>query len=270
MTETCRRFIFEEQDILGVVISMPKALQAVLDCHHYPAAVEKLLAECLIANTMMASFLNQKGELTTQLNAGGSISVLVAKSNADLNIRGVSQFEVTADQQQLEMDFSAAQLMITFYPEQKNEPTQSIVDIHASSVSESLERYFLQSEQVPTLIFLDHAKGFGLLLQKMPGEKDLESTYWKKLRVTLADLIIDKPVDDIEACLKNTFSDQLIRVFDPEPVQFLCPCSEERMLSAVRTLSQEDINELLKEQGAIDIVCEYCLHEYQFSASELE
>ena len=91
-----------------------------------------------------------------------------------------------------------------------------------------------------------------------------------KFRENLNHIRLEKPVLDFESWLKVNFSDQLIRVFDPEPIRCVCPCSQERMLAALKTLSQEDIDDLIKEHGSIEIVCEYCLHEYQFSASELD
>ena len=68
--------------------------------------------------------------------------------------------------------------------------------------------------------------------------------------------------------LRENFSEYDIQLFDGRSVQFLCHCSSEKMLVAIKSLGQSEVDAMLEEQEAIDVTCEYCNHTYRFSPDE--
>ncbi len=268
MTSLCQRFIFEQQDVCGVVVNMRAAIDKALSCHHYPASVEKSLADCLIASVLVASRMKTRGDITLQLHGGGSIKLLVAKCDPQLNVRGVAQYDLAVEQNILAADFSAGNLVISYSPVAVGEVSQSVINLQGESVAVSLEHYFLQSEQIPTALMLDYKTGLGFLLQRMPGKHEADNQEWMRLCQDLANVesISDNFV--VTELLQNTFPDRLIRLFDAEDVNFRCACSRARMHTALMTLSQPELTTMFSEKSDIEMECEYCLQNYSFTAAE--
>ena len=270
MISGCARFIFEQEHICGAVVSMPEAVQAVLQCHHYPKTVSQPLSECLIASVLLSSRLKVRGELTLQLNGGGAVRLFVAKCSADLVVRGVAQYDMTADQSQLQMDFSQGNLVVSFNAEGAHQPTQSIVSLQGMSTVDSLQHYFLQSEQIPTLLVIDHAQSVGIMLQRMPHAGEPNNELWSGLRQKMTEFIDQVQHHTVEEVLMSLFAEHDVRLFESRDVQFGCTCSRKRMHTALCTLSTEDLQSLLHEKKTVDMQCEYCLSEYQFGVVDIQ
>jgi molecular chaperone Hsp33 len=266
----CRRFVFEQEHICGVVVSMQEAVSSVLQCHHYPTTVSQSLTECLIASVLLSSRFKERGELTLQLNGGGAVRLLVAKCSADLAVRGVAQYDLTADQSQLSMDFSQGNLVVSFNLERASQPTQSIVALQGLGVVDSLQYYFLQSEQIPTLLNIDHERCLGLMLQRMPHDGEPNNQLWDSLRQQVQAFTLQAQNGTVEDVLISLFAEQNIRLFEQRPVKFSCVCCKERMQTALLTLTNEDLQSLLHERESVDMQCEYCLSNYQFSAQDIQ
>ena len=55
----------------------------------------------------------------------------------------------------------------------------------------------------------------------------------------------------------------------PQNVSFRCTCSRERCADALITLSEDDVKEMLEQDGNIDMNCEYCGTHYLFDAVDI-
>ena len=214
--------------------------------------------------------MKNRGDLTLQLNGGGSIRLLVAKCDATLNVRGVAQYDLAVEQEILSADFAAGNLVITYQSAVQAESRQSIVNLQGGSVAESLEHYFLQSEQIPTILTIDHTSSMGLMLQRMPGEKTVDNVAWNKLRDSVVSFPQLRANRSVEEALQFAFPHELIRLFPAEPVSFACPCSKGSMRNALRSLPDGELLDIFSEQDSIGMECEYCLEKYTFSAADLE
>ena len=73
-----------------------------------------------------------------------------------------------------------------------------------------------------------------------------------------------------DTLLHRLFPQDPVRVFPADALRFQCSCSRERTLRAIGTLPDSELRELIAEQRRVDVECEFCLQEYQFSPVELE
>ena len=60
------------------------------------------------------------------------------------------------------------------------------------------------------------------------------------------------------------------RLFAASAVHFACRCSAERVAGLLRSLGAQEIHEVLSEQGAVTVTCEFCGRPYRFDAVDVE
>ena len=59
-------------------------------------------------------------------------------------------------------------------------------------------------------------------------------------------------------------------VYQPEPVDFKCVCSKERILNAIRGLPLDELEELAQEEKGIDMTCHSCGKVYHVDMDEIK
>jgi molecular chaperone Hsp33 len=75
---------------------------------------------------------------------------------------------------------------------------------------------------------------------------------------------------DAETVLRRLFWEETLARFEPlagdNGPRFACTCNRERVGKMILNLGQEDAEDLLQEQGRIDVSCEFCGKHYHFDA----
>lgn len=269
-----QHFVFENKKIRGIIVRLNDSLTTILDQHQYPENVGHLLAESLTATALMATTIKAKGRLILQIQNQGAISLLVSKCNDTMGLSGLAKWDDNVAIESLEKTLDQGKLVMTFLQDSKTEPYQSIVPINSQTVSGALEDYFAQSEQLPTKFWIHHhqQQSIGLLLQLMPGEdqQDTQDFYLETAKFAGSDITHQFPSLNNPELLQQLFSEQDIRLFDPKPVSFHCDCSLERMKNAILTLGQEEAYDILNENHAIDVSCDFCSKNYGFTRSDVD
>jgi molecular chaperone Hsp33 len=149
-----------------------------------------------------------------------------------------------------------------------------------------LEHYMLQSEQLDTRLVLasDDQQAAGLLIQRLPmeGVGNLEgsgkepdigdSEDFNRIAHLAATLSRDELLGlDVETLLRRLFWDERLVRLDTGPSRphFHCTCSRPRVAQMLRGLGQQECDEILAEQGRVDIGCEFCGARYLFDAVDV-
>lgn len=157
---------------------------------------------------------------------------------------------------------------------------QGIVPLTGDSLAECLEAYFASSEQLPTRVRLaaDDNRTVGLLVQKLPepGGVEMEegspsAEAWHDAERGIAAVRADELVSaSLQSVLEEKFGHRDMRVFKGSPVEFSCRCSPARVAGLLRSLGAEEVRDVLREQGAVEVTCEFCQRPYTFDAFEVE
>jgi molecular chaperone Hsp33 len=157
---------------------------------------------------------------------------------------------------------------------------QGIVPLTGDSLAECLEAYFASSEQLPTRVRLaaDENRTVGLLVQKLPepGGVEMEegspsAEAWQDAERGIAAVRADELVGaSLQSVLEESFGHRDMRVFQGSPVEFSCRCSPARVAGLLRSLGAEEVRDVLREQGAVEVTCEFCQRPYKFDAFAVE
>ncbi|MCM2972948.1 Hsp33 family molecular chaperone HslO [Larsenimonas suaedae] len=276
-----QRFIFDNTDVRGEVVTLEDTFSNVIARHDYPAPIERQLGELLGAVALLTSTIKLDGVVSLEVRGSGPATLLMAESNPGLEgnaqtLRAIARFD---EQAELSEAPSLAELVgeghivITLDP-REGKRYQGIVQLEHDTLAECLETYFAQSEQLPTRLWLeaDQARAGGILLQKLPedGRTD-DPDAWNRT-VKLAETVKRDELLMLEPkeLLYRLYHEETTRIFDPFPVEFGCTCSRERFASALLNLGEDELRATIEAQHQIDTQCHFCNTHYHFSAADVE
>ncbi|WP_210397171.1 Hsp33 family molecular chaperone HslO [Motiliproteus sediminis] len=267
-----QRFIFDNADLRGVLVGLEHSYHDALARHTYPEVVQELLGEMLAAVGLLSSTLKFEGRLSLQAIGDGPVSLLMAECNHQRDLRAIARWnDALADQQGLIALLGKGQLAITIEPDQ-GKRYQGIVPMSGDALAQCLEQYFEHSEQLATRIKLaaDGQRAAGFLLQALPGDKSADGEDWDRI-TCLGDTLTDDELLglDNEPMLFRLFHEEQVRMYEADSLRFRCDCSRERSLNALRSVPQAELEEIVAEQGHIEIDCQFCNQSYRFDAVDV-
>ncbi len=252
--------------------------------HDTWATASAALGRTLTIATMMGAMLKGEDKLTVKLEGDGPTGPIVADANAKGQVRAYIthphvDFELNS---QGKLDVARAvgtngSLSVVKDLGLKEHFTGQ-VPIVSGEVSEDFTYYFATSEQVPSavgagvLVNPDHSilAAGGFIVQVMPGASDETITKLEqriKAIPPISTLIQEgKNPEDI---LTELFEENHLKVLDKMPVEFHCSCSLERIKNAIRGLGNEEINEMIEQDGGAEATCHFCNEHYHLDTEEL-
>jgi molecular chaperone Hsp33 len=267
-----QRFIFNHSMVRGELVNLTESYQEILKRSPYPQQVQELLGQSLVAVTLLSATIKYQGSIILQTQSDGPVSLLLAQANAMREIRGLAKW-----QGEVTHDFSQAvgkgHLAITVDPRKDRERYQGIVELTGNNLAQVIENYFLQSEQLPTIIILaaNTTTAAGILLQLLPQAKHEDESFWQHIEhlartLTSEELLTLAP----EQILHRLFHQEEVTTFDPKPIQFVCRCSRDAMANAILTLGHDDAVKLASEHQVVSVTCEFCNQKIDFDRVDVE
>jgi molecular chaperone Hsp33 len=276
------RFVFERAPVRGAWVSLDAASREILDCHPYPPALRRVLAELLAASTLLASTLKFSGSLIVQLQGSGPVRLLVVECSDALELRATAQWDEQrtlaaghgATLAELAGGATQGRMVITLDSKGNGTLYQGIVTLETTSVAALFEHYLATSEQLASRLVLatDAGKAAGLLLQRLPGaagEPGPDDTWTRAdARMAQIDPVTLLAPGTAQALLAQSFPHDDVRMFAPKHVDFRCSCSRERVERALRIAGKAEVESILAERGDVEVTCEFCNLSYVFAPME--
>lgn len=275
-TDRVRRFLLEEFPVRGQLVQLDSAWAALREHATYPEPVRDLLGQAVAAAVLLASTLKFEGGLTLQMQGNGAVRLLVAQCTHDFRIRAVAHYDAARVAAHFAALAGAGRITVTVESTGRGAPYQGIVPLEGGSLAECIDGYFATSEQLPTHVRLaaDATRAGGLLVQRLPGadaqaEADPESAataaVWERVCRHAATLDAnDLLYAPAESLVRRSATVDDVRLFGGAPVKFECRCSRERVLSVLRALGEDEVRDVLGEQGIVTVTCEFCHRPYVF------
>jgi molecular chaperone Hsp33 len=271
MTDAHRRFLFEAMPVRGGWAHLDAAYCEVLARHDYPPVLRRLLGELLAATALLTNNLKFKGSLTVQVQSPGPLQLLVVECTDELGLRAIAKWQGNLpDDADLLRLAGNGRCAITLDPRDGARMYQGIVAMEAGTIAEVLEHHMQNSEQLATRMWLaaDGERAAGLLLQKLPGSDSgsvQSDEDWARITLLGSTVRTGELLTlGCAALLQRLFAEGTVRLFAEHPVRFECGCSQARVANALLLLGRNEIEQVLAEQGRIEIACEFCNRKYAF------
>ncbi len=301
------KFIFEGMPVRGMLVRLTGAWQDILarraantETGAYPPPVRDLLGEMAAAGVLMQGNIKFNGALVLQIAGDGPVKVAVVEVQPDLSLRATCTrtAEVADDASLSEMVnlFNQGRCVITLDPRDRlpgQQPYQGVVPLFGDRgeklerISQVLEHYMLQSEQLDTVLVLaaDAQVAAGLLIQRLPvqGQGNLQgqtdsvqreeqlgpSEDFNRIAILARSLKREELLTlDADTVLHRLFWEEPLARFEPlvgdKGPRFACSCSRPRVQRMIRSLGVQEAQSILAEQGQIEVGCDFCGTQYRF------
>jgi molecular chaperone Hsp33 len=295
------KFIFDGLPVRGMLVrlddSWRESLQRRAAVGAFAPEVRMLLGEMAAAGVLMQANIKFNGSLVLQVYGDGPVKLAVAEVQPDLAFRTTAKVvgEVPAGAQVEAMlnVHGKGRCAITLDPRDRlpgQQPYQGVVPLHGDrreplqQVSQVLEHYMLQSEQLDTRLILaaDDQLAAGLLIQRLPveGAGNLGSARnedeiglneaFNRIALLAGTLTRDELLTlDAQTVLHRLFWEERLTRFEPMQPRFVCSCSRERVRGMLRALGREESESLIAERGMVEVGCDFCGVQYYFDAVDV-
>jgi molecular chaperone Hsp33 len=295
------KFLFEGLPVRGMLVRLTESWRELLSRREpgqeYPPELWELLGQMSAAAVLMQANIKFNGALVLQIFGDGPVKLAVAEAQHDMSYRAtakcIGELVPGVDLPGMVNVRGQGRCAITLDPKDKlpgQQPYQGVVPLHGDQrqplhkLSEVLEHYMLQSEQLDTKLVLA-ANGdiaAGLLIQRMPveGEGNLEgrkneddiglSEDFNRIGMLAATLTAEELLTlDADTILRRLFWEETLTRFEPQVPRFACTCSRERVGQMLRGLGRDEADSVLAERGEIEIGCDFCGRHYRFDAVDV-
>ena len=297
------KFIFDGLPVRGMLVRLTDVWQEILQRREaaggYPPEVVTLLGEMAAAGALMQSNIKFNGALVLQISGDGPVKLAVAEVQPDLSLRATATLAeggvpAGATLSQMVNVHNQGRCAITLDPKDRlpgQQPYQGVVPLFGDQheklekLSEVLEHYMLQSEQLDTRLVLvaNHEVAAGLLIQRLPvmgsgnlqGQMDRDANEdqigrnedYQRIAMLAATLKAEELLSlDADTLLRRLFWEEPLSRFEPLQPRFACSCSKERVSSMLRSLGEAEVKDIIEERGLVNVGCEFCGAQYRFDA----
>ncbi len=275
-------FTVAARNARGRVVRLGPVLDEIIAAHSYPAPIRHLLAEALVLATLLGSLLKDvDGQLTMQAQTQDGVVDLLVCDYRGGELRGYARFDRArlddlGQNPTLSALFGDGYLAVTFDLATSGQRYQGIVPLEGDTLTAACESYFVQSEQIPTLIRLgvqSDASGCvagGMLIQHLPdGEEGRERIHvqldhpeWEHIQIMGGGISRNELLDpalDLESLVWRLFHEESeVRVERGPEVVRGCRCTGEYYRSVLARFGAEDRQEMRNEEGLILVDCAFC------------
>ena len=281
MSDSLHRFQLENLHVRGEWVSLDSSWREILSNAEYPEPIKQVLGEALVAISLLAESLKFDGSLILQIRGALPVSTLVVQATSNGAIRGMANWQgEIADDAKFQDLFIAegqglATMVISVEPNaSQGERYQSLVALEGESLAESFTKYFSQSEQLKTRLWLavDNTRAAGLMLQCLPSESsEIQDEGWNHATI-LADTVTKEELLNLtsQTLLHRLYHEEDLRIYEDKVIHFECSCSNEKIDNTIRAIGEAEANSIIEEQGQITIDCDFCNTQYKLDSIDVK
>ncbi len=234
------------------------------------------LSDLVTTNVLMTATLKGENDsISVVLESDGMLSRIISNGN---NKGEFSGYAILNSDPADRIIGDNGTLNVVKYNREK-EISNSTIKIDSKDVSNIVADYYVQSEQINSVVALAslsdkktnevYATG-GLLIQVLPNVSestlvDLESKL-ALLTELSKDIALGKSAEDLIKLV-----DDKAEIVESKEILFKCECSKKSMASSLKLLDINELETILEEDKKIQTICNFCNTAYIFnSLNEIE
>ena len=286
MSDSLMKALAYNNEVRIYVVDATEMVEEACKLHGTWNTATAALGRAMIGTTLLSATLkNENDKLTVRIHGDGPLGYMVIDGNMHGHIKAyVNNPEVSLElNEKGKLDVRGAvgtegSLTITKDQGLKT-PFVGQVPLVSGELAEDFTYYMAVSEQTPSSFGLsvlvnpdDSVKmAGGFMIQVLPGVSDETLDSIEEMLKTLPQVsdFLDEE-KDLEKFLSLLAGESNYKVLEEMPVTYRCDCSKQRFADAIASLGEEEIDQMIKEDGGAEAVCHFCRRNYQYSIEELE
>ena len=252
--------------------------------HKLSPVAAAALGRLISAGLMMGGSLKEEdGTVTLQIKCDGPLNMLVVVANSHGEVKGYVENPIVdiplKENGKLDVGGAVGNGVLGVIKDLKlKEPYVGQVPLQTGEIGDDIAFYFMQSEQVPSVVALgvlvdrDYSIkcAGGFIIQVMPecDEKSLsklESSIGGLMSVTE---MLSKGMTP-EEIIKYVMLGFDVDILEEESVRYNCGCSKERMETALVSLGRDTLQEMIDDGKGAELACHFCDNKYSFATENL-
>ncbi|GAL07820.1 33 kDa chaperonin [Photobacterium aphoticum] len=133
--DSLHRYLFDGVSVRGELVQLGETYQEIISSQAYPAPVQTLLGELLVATSLLTATLKFEGSITVQLQGDGPVSLAVINGDHNQQLRGVARWNGDVPTTGSIHDLMGkGHMVITITPE-KGERYQGVVGLEGDNLA---------------------------------------------------------------------------------------------------------------------------------------
>ncbi|WP_426757165.1 Hsp33 family molecular chaperone HslO [Myxococcus sp. Y35] len=277
--------LLKKTDLRVVLASTTELSRQARATHGTAPAAAVLLSQALTAAALLGVLQKNDSRINIQLECDGPLRGLFVDGDTSGLVRGYVK--------NTHVEYAGADGQYHWRPVLGNkgflsvlrdlgggEYYRSAVELEAFDLAADLERYFRQSDQVPSHVLLAQlpeggaaeplGRVAGLLVQPLPGgDMDAFAALGERLRRDFAPALQAHGAAGASAVLRALMPEPDFEVMSRYPLRFGCSCSKDRVLRALLAMGREELTDLLEKEGQAEATCQFCTTRYVIPGDEI-
>jgi molecular chaperone Hsp33 len=255
--------------------------------HRLSAVSTDALGRAMTAGLLLTSGMKTKfARVNIRIKGNGPIGGLMVDAGVDGTVRGY------INHPHVEVPLNAAGkldvggaignegFVYVFRDLGYGRPYSSTVELISGEVGDDVAHYLYSSEQTPSALVLGVSMNSqsvqsagGMLIQVLPKAAQDESLV-TLLEARVSGLQGFTPLlrsgKDLPEILAELLGDLGLTIFPEErELKFECPCSEQRMLGALKLLGVDELQDMIATDQGAEATCDFCGEVYHVSEERL-
>ena len=286
MEDKIMRFLAYDGKISVVCANTTNLVEKARKIHDLSPLATATFGRLLTITSIMAQEMkNSSDKLTIQIKGSGTIGTMLTTANNFPRVKGyVANPYVDLPLNEFgKLDVGGAVGQDGYINVIKDiglkEPYIGISPLTSGEIAEDFANYFQTSEQKRTAVALgvlvdkDGVRSSGgYIITPMPDatEEEISKVEQSIFEAGAISKMLDNNLSLKEIAQKVT-GDENVQIIDTsiEP-EYKCKCNKEKFADGLMTLGNEQLTELIEEDGKAEIQCQFCNKKYNFNKEELE
>ena len=277
MSNLLRTLIFNDEVSLTIA-DTTEIVREGMRLHKLSPASAYLYGRGMSALTYMSSCLKEStGEISLSLKCEGEAADMGISGNRALNLRGYvanTQIEGGANyESELRALGNDGSITIIRDDGYSRPFVGSCGFPQQLSMDDIFEEYYRSSEQIPTYIATVveiNEEGvclFAGVLALQPLPFASEETLDKVWSLDLYEILETLKGRQVEEVVRENFQ-TTSKVWELREARYKCNCSREYLKGVLVTLGEEQLRDIIAQEGAVRVHCHYCNSDYEFTEED--
>lgn len=280
------RAITEDGSAVAMVLDSAEIVNRIEKVHQTSAVVTAGLGRLATAAALMGSMLKGKNDsLTLRVKGDGHTGTLIAVSNSRGEVKAYVENPVVELplNKQGKLDVASAVgrngVLNVIKDMGLKEPYSGHVELVSGEIAEDIAYYYANSEQIPTVCALGvlvnpdltvHSAG-GLIVQLLPyaNDKIVDNIEKNVKEMSSISELFAMGMTPRQICMK-ALEGLNPNMLDEVEARYKCDCSEERVTRAIKSLSKDELEDMIKSPETTEVRCHFCNKSYVFDKKKLQ
>lgn len=270
-----RAMLFEGKAIVDV-LDTTEIVQTAINYHNLSDDAAKALGQILTLGAFISSgFKGNGNKLTIIVDGKGNGGKIVVSADAGALVRGYIQNPNAMGQISSVIGRDGYINVIKDFG--LKEPYNGLCEIVTGNPSMDFAYYFTKSEQLPSAISLDIdvkngkcLKAAGIVVQPMPNCSEDVIVILEDIVNQMKNIATIVEEKGAQGVIDFYFGHFPIKQLEDVNPKYVCSCSKEKVSQMLVTLGREELENIIKENGKIEVGCQFCNKKYQYLSEDID